>query len=352
MGGPVPERQTGSRGLPDVASRALGGSVLFASDEFFADAHNLIDPGPPSHDPAAFGVRGKVYDGWETRRRREPGHDFAIVRLAAPAVVRAVNIDTAYFRGNYPPQGAVDGAALLGYPPLDDVLAADWAPLTGLADLAGDQANVVPVTGPDRLVTHVRLRIQPDGGVARLRVFGEIVPDPRRLGGRVDLAAALHGGVVESCSNMFFAAPANVLGPGRARVMSDGWETARRRDDGNDWLVARLAAPGVLHHAVIDTSRFVGNAPGWARLSDAESAAELLPRTRLLPDTEHRFRLLTAAGRPVRLVRLDIYPDGGVARLRLMGEVPPGGRDPVIRRWLSLLPPALAATVDQAEFFG
>ena len=157
----------------------------------------------------------------------------------------------------------------------------------------------MPVTAPDRLVTHVRLTIYPDGGVARLRVFGEVVPDPRRLGGRVDLAATAAGGWVEACSNMFFSAPANVLAPGRAQVMSDGWETARRRDDGHDWLVVRLAVPGLLHHAVIDTSRFAGNAPGHARLSDAESGAELLPRTRLIPDAEHRFRLRAASpGRP------------------------------------------------------
>jgi allantoicase len=337
-------------GLPDVASRVLGGSVRYASDEFFADADNLIEPGPAGHDPAAFGIRGKLYDGWETRRRREPGEDFAIVRLAAPAVLRGVNIDTSHFRGNYPPAAVLDGATLLGYPALDDVLAANWLPLTEVAALRGDQANLVPVTAPDRLVTHVRLRIQPDGGVARLRAFGAVVPDPGRLGGRVDLAATLAGGQVTACSNMFYAAPGNALAPGRARVMSDGWETQRRRDDGNDWLVVRLAAPGLLHHVIIDSTRFVGNAPGAARLSDAESGAELLPRTRLLPDTEHRFRIRAAA--PVREVRLDIYPDGGISRLRVMGEVPAALREPVARRWLSLLPPEVAATVDQSEFFG
>jgi allantoicase len=354
------------RGLPDVASRALGGAVLYANDEFYADAHNLIEPRPASHDPAAFGVRGKLYDGWETRRRREPGADFVIIRLAAPAIVRGVNIDTAHFKGNYPPVGSLDGATLLGYPALDEVLAAEWTPLADQTDLAGDRANLVPVSAPDRLVTHVRLTIHPDGGVARLRVYGEVVPDPRHLGGRVDLAALRSGGLVESCSNMFFASPANVLGPGQARVMSDGWETARRRDDSNDWLVVRLAAPGVLHHAVIDTSRFVGNAPGHARLSDAETGAELLPRTRLIPDTEHVFRVRPAdadadAARPgggsllpvapTRLVRLDIYPDGGISRLRLIGEVPPEYREPIAKRWLSLLPPSLAAAVDQSEFF-
>jgi allantoicase len=388
--------------LPDVASRALGGAVLYANDEFYADAHNLIDPRPPAHDPAAFGVRGKIYDGWETRRRREPGEDFVIIRLAAPAIVRGVTIDTAHFRGNYPPSGSVAGATLLGYPTAAEVRAAAWTPLAGKTDLGGDRANHVPASAPDRLVTHVRLTIHPDGGVARLRVFGEVVPDPRRLGGRVDLAATCEGGSrrVEACSNMFFSSPANALAPGRAQVMSDGWETARRRDDGHDWLVVRLAVPGVLHHAVIDTSRFAGNAPGHARLSDAESGAELLPRTRLIPDTEHRFRIRagdtaagetaggdTAAGETAggdtaaggtaggdtaaggtaggdtgtgkavtggtatRLARLDIYPDGGISRLRLVGEVPPEHREEIARRWLGLLPADVAATVDRAEFF-
>jgi allantoicase len=131
--------------------------------------------------------------------------------------------------------------------------------------------------------------------------------------------------------------------------MSDGWETARRRDDGNDWLVVRLAVPGVLHRAVIDTTRFVGNAPGLARLGDEESGAELLPRTRLVPDTEHWFRI--RAGDPTGLARLDIYPDGGISRLRLVGVVPPERREQIARRWLSLLPADVAAGVDQGEFF-
>ncbi len=281
---------------------------------------------------------------------------------------------------------------MLGYPTAAEMRAATWTPLADKTGLAGDRANLVRVNAPDRLVTHVRLTIHPDGGVARLRVFGEVVPDPRRLGGRVDLAATGTGGRVEACSNMFYSSPANALAPGRAQVMSDGWETARRRDDGHDWLVVRLAAPGVLHHAVIDTSRFAGNAPGHARLTDAETGAELLPRTRLIPDTEHRFRIRAGdepagpahpagpapsgpapagpapagpnnpagpahpAGpnhpaSPTALVRLDIYPDGGISRLRLIGVVPPDRREPIARRWLGLLPPDVAATVDQGEFF-
>jgi allantoicase len=341
------------RRLPDLASRALGGTVMFANDDFYADAHRLIAPGPARHDPDLFGDRGKVYDGWETRRRRGPDPDgdtgdFAIIRLGVPGVVRGVDIDTAHFTGNYPPRASVQATTVLGYPDLAEVRRAEWTDLVGTVDLTGDSANLVPVEQPG-LVTHVRLTIHPDGGVARFRVFGAVVPDPRRLGGRVDLAALVHGGSVEACSNMFYSSPANVLMPGRAQVMSDGWETARRRDDGNDWLVVRLGAPGLLHEVVIDTSRFVGNAPGWARLTDADSGAELLPRTRLLPDTEHRFRLATAPA--ARRVRLDVYPDGGISRLRVLGAVPDDVRDAVAHRWADLLPRALAAAVDPADLY-
>jgi allantoicase len=335
------------RRLPDLASRALGGSVMDTNDDFFADVHSLIATGPPRHDPTEFAARGKVYDGWETRRRRTPGDDHVIIRLGVPGVVRALDIDTTHFKGNYPPRASVAATTLLGYPSVDEVRAAEWTSLVDSIELAGDSANLVAVTAPDTLVTHVRLTIHPDGGVARFRVFGEVTPDPRRLGGRVDLAALGHGGRVDDCSNMFYASPANALAPGRAQVMSDGWETARRRDDGNDWLVVRLAAPGVLHDAVIDTTRFVGNAPGWAALTDVDTGAVLLPRTRLQPDTEHVLRLVPAAA--AERVRLDIYPDGGISRLRLRGTVPAERHDGIARRWLELLPAGLSP--DPTDFF-
>ena len=208
----------------------------------------------------------------------------------------------------------------------------------------------MPVTAPDRLVTHVRLTIHPDGGVARLRVFGEVVPDPRRLGGRVDLAATCAGGRVEACSNMFFSRPANVLAPGRAQVMSDGWETARRRDDGHDWLVvaaggAGRAAPRRDRHHPFRRQR-AGPAPGSATRRPARNCCRG-PGWSRTPSTG------SGSGAPARagLVRLDIYPDGGISRLRLVGVVPPDRREQIARRWLGLLPADVAAGVDQGEFF-
>jgi allantoicase len=196
------------------------------------------------------------------------------------------------------------------------------------------------------------LCMYPDGGVARLRAHGEAVPDPRFLGtGEIDLAALANGGVVTGCSNMFYSSPSNLISPGQARVMGEGWETARRRDDDNDWVEFRLAGPGRVRLAELDTSYFVGNAPGWASLRGRDSRSvgrdddwvELLPRTRLQPDTRHLFRVFDAP--ETTEVRLDVYPDGGLARVRLYGELSQRGREELVLRWLNSLPDAHARQV-------
>jgi allantoicase len=302
--------------LPDLASRALAGSVVFANDELFAERENLIKPEPASPTPA-FGNKGKVYDGWETRRRREPGEDFAIVRLGVPGVIRGVVIDTAFFTGNFPPHASVEGATVSGYPSPEEITS--WEPLLAKVALKGDSANAFEVAS-DQRVTHVRLTIYPDGGVARFRVHGEPRPDPRLLTGTIDLAALENGGTVVDCSDRFYSSPSNLLMPGRARIMGDGWENARRRDDGNDHVTVRLAGPGRVRRVEIDTSYFVGNAPGWASLIGDDDVV-LVEKTRLQPDTRHFF--VVDSGVPVSQVRLDVFPDGGVARLRVWGELAP-----------------------------
>jgi allantoicase len=332
--------------LPDLASRLLGGGVVYANDEFFAARDNLVEPRPPSFTPQTFGPKGQVYDGWETRRRREPGHDHAIVRLGVPGVVRGVVVDTAFFTGNFPPQASVEACGVEGYPSPDELAEADWVTLVPSSPLKGDTRNTFTVDTPTRF-THVRLSIYPDGGVARLRVHGEAVPDPRFLrGGLVDLAAVDHGGVVLDCSDMFYGAPSNLLAPGRARNMGEGWETARRRDGENDWVHVRLAGPGVIRIAELDTTHFKGNAPAAASLHGLGADGtwfEILSRTRLQPDTPHRFRIPELP--PVSEVRLDAYPDGGMARLRLHGELTEQALAGLTQRWLSLLPPAQALEV-------
>src|ERR1700710_2610123 len=202
--------------LPDLAVRPLGGAVVAANDEFFAAKENLVLP-EPAAARAEFGHKGKEYDGWETRRRRTPGHDWAIVRLGAPGIVAGIVIDTAHFTGNYPPRASVEGAALEGHPAAAELQKADWQPLLPLSELAGDTANAFAVDS-DRRVTHVRLSVHPDGGVARLRVHGAVVPDPRLVdAGPFDLAALENGGLVTGVSNEFYGRPYRLIGPGLAR---------------------------------------------------------------------------------------------------------------------------------------
>jgi allantoicase len=343
-------------GLPDLACRRLGGSVVAANDELFAERENLVEAAEPAFSAYTFGHKGQIMDGWETRRRREPGSDWAVVRLGVPGIVRSVVVDTSFFTGNYPPEISVEGAAIDGYPSPDELQDADWTPLVPRSPARGDSRNAYSVQ-ESPWVTHVRLCQYPDGGVARLRVHGSPVPDPRfLLGTALDLAALENGAAVTGCSNMHYSSPANLIAPGDARVMGEGWETARRRDDGNDYVEIALAGAGTPFLAEVDTSCFVGNAPGWARISGVDarkaadgsvSAVELLPRTRLQPDTRHRFRLSTPA--EVTSVRLDIYPDGGLARLRLRGTLSPAGREALILRWYDALPAGFARDLLVAE---
>jgi len=354
----------GKQAWPDLASRALGGSVIYANDELFAERENLIKSEEPVFQPHTFGHKGQIMDGWETRRRREPAGDgqgdHAIVRLGCGGVVHRVVVDTSYFTGNYPPEVSVEACGAEGFPGPAELAGASWTTLVPRSPVAGDARNDFEVEA-GRRATHVRLTMFPDGGVARLRVYGEPVPDPRLLPATIDLAALENGAVVTGCSNMFYSSPANLLLPGLARVMGDGWETARRRDQGNDWVAVRLACAGAVELVELDTSHFVGNAPGWAALrhdgpgegpgggpgEGPGGGTALLPRTALQPDTRHRFAV---PGGPVAgQVRLDVYPDGGMARLRVFGRPTAEARSALADRFLRLLPgPQLAGVLRAA----
>ena len=327
--------------LIDLAAERLGGAALLANDEFFAAKDNLVKASAPEWREGVYTERGKWMDGWETRRRRAPGHDWCVVRLGIPGVIRGVVVDTAFFRGNYPEHCSVDACAVRGTPAAEALVSdrgVRWAEIVPKSPLAGDARNELPVEWAEP-VTHVRLNIFPDGGVARLRVYGEGRFDPHthRPGGEVDLAAAEHGGLVVLCSDMFFGHRHNLIMPGRSTHMGDGWETRRRRGPGHDWTIIRLAACGTLHRVEVDTDHFKGNAPGSCMLEtcDAPGVAPealaasahrwtaLLPQTPLQPHTRHRFDALRH-GEPATHARLNIYPDGGIARLRLYGTVGEG----------------------------
>ena len=349
------QAHTNLEALPDLAAERLGGAVLLANDEFFAAKENLIRAGDPEWREGAYTERGKWMDGWETRRRREAGHDWCILRLGLPGAIRGFVVDTTHFRGNFPEACSIEGASVAGHPD-PPRLAADaaWRELLPLTELEGHSRNVFPVladggAGVGRgtgdaggaaeavaaRITHLRLNIHPDGGVARLRVHGVVVPDWSALearGGEVDLAALEHGGIAVASSDDFFGSHNNMLQPGRSTHMGDGWETRRRRGTGHDWAVVRLGRPGEIRRLEIDTDHFKGNAPGAcsvdAFVSDewvpAAGAAwqQILPRTPLQPHTRHVFE--ASAGPRATHLRLNIHPDGGVARFRAFAQVVAG----------------------------
>ncbi|MEV6103680.1 allantoicase [Streptomyces sp. NPDC051940] len=335
----------------DLADRRLGAGVIAANDEFFAQRENLLNPGPALFDPEAFGHKGKVMDGWETRRRRgvsaeqphpaDEDHDWALVRLGAPGVIRGIVVDTAHFRGNYGKYVSVEGTSVAGSPSPEDLLAdgVTWTVIVPRTEIGGHAANGFEVA-LERRFTHLRLRQYPDGGIARLRVYGEVAPDPVWLAalGTFDLAALENGGRVEDASDRFYSPATNTVQPGRSRKMDDGWETRRRRDRGHDWIRYALAAQAEIRAVEIDTAYLKGNAAGWASLSVASAEGdewtEILPRTRLQPDTNHRFVL----PEPVvgQRVRIAIYPDGGISRLRLYGSLTEAGAKDLASRHVEL----------------
>ncbi|MCM2394171.1 allantoicase [Streptomyces albipurpureus] len=325
---------------PDLAARELGAAVIAANDEFFAERENLLKPGPALFDPGDFGHKGKVMDGWETRRRRgadaqtphpaDGDHDWALVRLGAPGIIRGIVVDTAHFRGNHPQAISVEATAVAGSPAPEELLAAGvrWTVLVPPTSVGGHAANGFVVDAQARF-THLRLNQYPDGGIARLRAYGEVAPDPGWLSalGTFDVAALKNGGVVEDASDRFYSPPTNTIWPGRSRKMNDGWETRRRRDHGHDWIRYRLLEQAEIRAVEIDTAYLKGNSAGWAALWAQDGPdqpwVELLPRTRLQPDTNHRRVLQNPV--VARHVRLDIYPDGGISRLRLHGSLSPAG---------------------------
>lgn len=322
--------------LVDLASERLGGSVVAANDEFFAPKEALIKSSAPEWKEGVYTERGKWMDGWETRRRRSPGHDWAIIRLGAPGIVRGVLIDTSFFTGNYPERASLDACLIDGTPSAEALTdgAVKWEELLPESDLKGNVSNEFEIKRDIRRVTHLRLNIFPDGGVARLRAHGEVVPDENVFDGNrdTDLAAMENGGFVIECSDMHYGHRQNLILPGRSTHMGDGWETKRRRGPGHDWTIVRLARRGIVERVELDTDHFKGNAPGNVMLEcadlgnvraklDAAKAdwSALVPESPVHPHARHHFHV--AERKPATHVRLNIYPDGGVARLRLCGSV-------------------------------
>lgn len=323
-----PDAPAFTRRYVNLASARLGAVAIEASDDFFAEKSRMLNPAPAVFVPGKYDENGKWMDGWESRRKRSAGHDWCVVKLARPGTIHGVDFDTSHFTGNYPPAASLE--ACYGEP--DEVT--EWVTVIEPTSLKGNSHHYLEVVNP-RAFTHVRLNIFPDGGIARLRIHGEPRADWDQAAKDVlvDLAAIENGSHVVAANNEHFGAAMNLLMPGRGENMGDGWETRRRREPGNDWCIIALAHVGIIHRITVDTAFFKGNYPDRCSIQAARVPAgtpesiitqsmfwpTLLPEQKLEMDREHHFDGGIAALGPVTHVKLNIFPDGGVSRLRLWG---------------------------------
>ncbi|MCX8506475.1 MAG: allantoicase [Alphaproteobacteria bacterium] len=319
----------------NLASLRLGAGVIFATDDFFADKCRMIADAPPQFDPDKYDTHGKYMDGWESRRRRQGGHDFAIVKLGARGVIHGVDLDTSFFTGNFPPAASIEACDLpLGRDPDDKTI---WTEILAAQSLSASNHHFHQIASKEAW-THLRLHIYPDGGIARLRVYGDPVPvwNGKEAQGVHELSLANNGGRIMAYNNAHYGSVWTLLTLGRGVNMGDGWETRRRREPGNDWIIIRLGAPGVIEKIEVDTCHYKGNFPDRCSIqaamvtnstekslvTEAMFWPSLLGEQKLSADAIHHFeRDKLADLGAVNHVKLNIFPDGGVSRLRVFGRL-------------------------------
>lgn len=318
--------------LTDLAAERLGGQVLYCTDDFFAEKENLIKPTRGIFIADKYTDRGKWMDGWESRRKRTPGHDWAIVKLATSGKIKGFDIDTNFFLGNHPPHASVEAVYLSDDSHITDWETVEWKEILTQSNLDPGSQNFYECQD-DAIYTHLRLHIYPDGGVARFRVYGEVFKNWNEVSENqvIDLAAAINGGQAIACNDMFFSEMGNLIMPNRGANMGDGWETKRNRTPNNrDWVILRLAHRGTPERIVVDTCHFKGNYPDSCSIEacvtndeQIESAdwKTLLPQQKLSADHEHEYTSEIQALGSITHIRLNIFPDGGVSRLRIFGKI-------------------------------
>ena len=316
----------------NLAQQRLGAKPVYCTDDFFAECSRMLEPQDPVFIDGKFDDNGKWMDGWETRRRRNGGYDHAIVKLGLAGIIKGVDIDTTHFTGNFPPAGSLDACYCQGTPDENT----EWVSVIPSVSLKGDSHHYFEIDEAQTF-THIRLNVYPDGGVARLRIYGQVQCDwnDKDKSQSYDLAAVENGARALAWNDAHFGSAANLLAPGRGINMGDGWETRRRREPGHDWCIIELGHPGIIENIVIDTAHFKGNYPDRCSIQAAlveggttdsiitqsQFWSDLLPSSKLEMDAVHEFADNIQALGAVSHIRLSIFPDGGISRIRLNGKL-------------------------------
>jgi len=320
-----------TNGLIDLAQPRLGSKVIFKTDDFFASAHRIIDPAPPIFKEGLFDKNGKWMDGWESRRKRTSGHDFLIIKLGKAGLISKVDVDTSHFNGNQPSMISLEGCNSKS----DNIKNLKWKTIIGKKKTKANNQHLFK-TSSKSIFTHIKLNIFPDGGVARLRLYGNISKENNNFRNKkINLASLLNGASVIACNNEHFGKAENILAPGKAKNMGDGWETRRRRDKGFDWLILNSIKGERIEKIEISTHHFKGNFPSHCSLqaafiSNKKSSFSivkssnkwkfLMNKVNLSANKTHKFKNKLMKNNKINFIKINIFPDGGISRFKIFGK--------------------------------
>ena len=318
-------------GLIDLAQSRLGSKIVFKTNEFFAPAKRIINPWPPVFKEGVFDKHGKWMDGWETKRKRGKGYDYLILKLGRPGRISKIDIDTSYFSGNQPSKVSLHACFSKKKLPNKN---SKWTTILKKKPTKANSHHFFNVTNKS-IFTHIKLNIYPDGGVARIRIYGSMEILKNFTGKVLNLTSVLHGATPIACNNEHFGRAENILAPGMGKNMGDGWETRRSRGKNFDWLIIKCAVAGKINKIQIDTHHFKGNYPDkcsiQAALIDKKISSRaivnnskkwklLLNKVKLYAHKKHNFKNNLMKNKKVNYIKINIFPDGGISRIRVFGK--------------------------------
>ena len=317
--------------LINLASPKLGSLGVKANDEFFAPLKRMLLDNEPIFIPDKYDDHGKWMDGWETKRRRVPGNDWCLIKLGSPGIIKEIDVNTKFFTGNYPPQASIEGIYSESEPDIDDK---KWLTILEKVNLDGDKINKFGVKKKN-VVNWIKVNIYPDGGIARLRLWGDVYQNWDNFDNNkiIEISALKNCGKIISYNNAHYGDVSALLSEGRGKNMGDGWETRRRREPGNDWIIIELGKKARLEEVEVDTAFFKGNFPescsvegvnAYGNIENIENLdwTPIISKTALKADTIHKIKIENKYKQTIfSHVRLNIFPDGGVSRFRVYGFI-------------------------------
>jgi len=319
-----------TNGLIDLAQPRLGTKIIFKTDDFFASANRIISPKDPVFKTGVFDKHGKWMDGWESRRKRTKGNDYIILKLGKPGCIKKVDVDTSHFNGNQPEMISIEAANSN----TNQINQLKWLPILPRKKTKANSHHFFTINS-NKVFTHIKFNIFPDGGVARLRLFGSIAKSNKLKNKKINLASLLNGSSVIACNNEHFGKAENILAPGKAKNMGDGWETRRRRDKGFDWLILNSIDGKEIDKIEISTHHFKGNFPSYCSLqaayfSNLKSSKQivklstkwkyLLKDSKLSANKIHIFKNNLMKKDKINFIKINIFPDGGISRFKIYGK--------------------------------